>query len=104
MFSATLVAIMLMFVGDVIYNFSGSASSIAQQPTYPISFEQARGIALDTAPRAAIIGAPTLTSYEGAVAYAVPLDAGTIYVEATTGRVLANLASEAMDRRSKPTD
>jgi hypothetical protein len=100
MFSAMIVAMLLMLVGDVIWDVlfntpSVAHPSVAQSRAYPISFAEAGVIAQDTAPRAAIIGDPTLTSYEGAVAYAVPMDAGMIYVEATTGRVLANLAAVA---------
>lgn len=93
MFSATIVAIMLMFVGDVIWNLSGGAADVAEQPTYPISLHQASVIAQDTATSATVVGSPTLTSYQGAAAYVVPMDAGTIYVEATTGRVLSNTVS-----------
>jgi hypothetical protein len=95
MFAAMLVAIGLMFVGDVIWSFSRSPVD-GPQPTYPISSDQAGIIAQDTAPRATIIGTPVLTSHRGTVAYAVPLDTGTIYVEATTGRVLVNTVATAV--------
>ncbi|MEI7643353.1 MAG: hypothetical protein WCJ55_03495 [Chloroflexales bacterium] len=95
MFSATIMAIMLMFVGDVIWNVSGGAD-VADQPTYPILARHAVIIAQDTVPGAKIVGTPALSSYEGTAAYAVSLDAGTIYVEATTGRVLVNTVSTAM--------
>jgi hypothetical protein len=95
MFSAMIVAIGLMFVGDVIWNISTSTAGVNSSPSYAISFEQAQIIAQDTAPRAALTGAPTLTSYAGTVAYAVPMDIGMMYVEADTGRVLAHGALAA---------
>jgi hypothetical protein len=99
-FSLVLVAFMLVLVGEVIFSHSASSASVAnpvvvQAPAYPISVDQASIIAQDNAPRAAIIGAPTLTSIQGSAAYAVTLDVGTIYVEATTGRVLANTVAVA---------
>jgi hypothetical protein len=98
LFSATLVAVLLLVVIDVIGSrVSGAASntqpSVAQPDTYHISFDQAGVIALDHAPTAVIIGTPALTSYQGAVAYAVSMDTRVIYVEASTGRVLANIAA-----------
>jgi hypothetical protein len=99
MFLAMIVAIMLMFVGDVVWSFSGSTIGSPQQATYPISSDQASIIAQDTAPKATVIGTPTLTRYQGTVAYAVTLDLGMIYVEATTGRILVNTVSTAMVNR-----
>jgi hypothetical protein len=100
MFSAMVVAILLMFVGDVIWSHSSSTAGVAQpvavqRAAYPISLDQAGIIAQDTAPRATIIGTTTLTNYQGTVAYAVPMDMGSIYVEATTGRILANTVAAA---------
>jgi uncharacterized membrane protein YkoI len=90
MFSAMIVAICLMFVGDVIWNISASTAGVNPTSTYAISFDQARIIAQDTAPYEVVASAPTLTTYAGSVAYAVPMEARTIYVEAMTGRVLSN--------------
>jgi hypothetical protein len=89
---------MLMFVGDMVdILFFGTAVS-SQPPAYAISPDQAGSIAQDTAPRAMIVEAPVLTSYNGTAAYAVTLDTGEIYVEASTGRILRNTASAAMSR------
>jgi hypothetical protein len=96
MFSATLVAIMLMFAGDVIGSLSGGLIGSTQPPNYPISARLAGIIAQDTEPKATMVGTPTLTSYEGSVVYAVTLDTGTLYVDAKTGRILANMVSEAI--------
>ncbi len=96
MFASMLVAIMLMFAGDVVWNVSGGSSDVTL-PSYAISLHQAVVIAGDTAPKAMIIGTPDLVSYEGTVAYMVTLNAGTIYVEATTGRILVNTVSTAMN-------
>jgi hypothetical protein len=96
MFSATLVAIVLMFAGDVIGGISEGMSGSTQPPNYPISARLAGIIAHDTEPKATMVGTPTFTSYEGSPAYAVTLDTGTLYVEANTGRILANTVSQAL--------
>jgi hypothetical protein len=101
MFSAMAVAVLLLFVGDVIWSHSGTTASgvlpsDTQAPAYAISFDQASVIAKDTAPYAALAGAPTLVSYQGTDAYAVPMDAGMIYVQANTGRVLVNTVAVAV--------
>jgi hypothetical protein len=96
MFSATLVAIVLMFAGDVIEGISGGMSGSTQPPSYAISARLAGIIAHDTKPKATMVGTPTFTSYAGSPAYAVTLDTGTLYVEANTGRILANTVSEAI--------
>jgi len=96
MFSAMVVAIALMFAGDVVWTISGGAIGTTQEITYPITLRQASIIAQDTAPNATLIGTPTLTSHAGTVAYVVTLDAGAIYVEATTGRILVNTVATAM--------
>jgi hypothetical protein len=99
-FSVMLVALMLVLVGQVILSRSGVAASIAdpvapQSRAYAISSDQASIIAQDNAPRAAVIGTPTLTTIQGSVAYAVSLDVGTIFVEASTGRILVNTVALA---------
>jgi hypothetical protein len=94
--TATIIAIMLMFVGNVVdILFFGTAVS-SQPRTYSISPDQAVTIAQDTAPRATIIKAPVLTSYDGTAAYAVTLDTVEIYVQASTGRILRNTASAVL--------
>jgi uncharacterized membrane protein YkoI len=63
-------------------------------PTYAVSADQAAQIALGVAaPGANLTKAPDLVSYEGAPAYEVVLDKGTVYVNAQTGAVLANGAA-----------
>jgi len=101
MFSVVIVIVMLLFVGGLLWNHSNRMvgdvqPSMTQASAYPISLSQASIIAQDTAPHASIIGTPMITSYQGISAYVVPLDAGTIYVEATTGRVLANKVAVAV--------
>ncbi|MEI7769618.1 MAG: hypothetical protein WCI67_06505 [Chloroflexales bacterium] len=95
MFSAMVVAIMLMFVGDMAWNLSGGTIGSVEPATYPISLHQASIIAQDTAPSATLVGTPEIASYHGAVAYVITLDTGRIYVEATTGRILVNTVSTA---------
>lgn len=55
-----------------------------------ISPEQAALSALDVAVGSRLRATPTLLTLAGTQAYAVPLDTGTVYVDATTGRVLRN--------------
>ncbi|MEI6777107.1 MAG: hypothetical protein WCK70_09405 [Chloroflexales bacterium] len=95
MFASMIVAIMLMFAGDVVWNISGDGSDVTQS-SYPITFHQALIIAGDTAPHMTVVGTPDLISYKGTTAYAVTLNTGAIYVEATTGRILLNTVSTAM--------
>jgi uncharacterized membrane protein YkoI len=85
-----------MFVGDVFDGLFFRPVVSSQAPTYAISAEQASSIAQDTAPRATIIEAAVITSYNGTSAYAVTLDTGEIYVDASTGRILLNTVSAAM--------
>jgi hypothetical protein len=101
MFSAMIIVALLMFVGDVIWSHASRTASVAQPGSaqvsaHAISLDQASIIAQDTAPHVAIIGVATLTSYNGTDAYAVPMDTGMIYVQATTGRVLANTLMVAL--------
>lgn len=96
MFSSMLVAIVLMFAGDVVWNFFDDTTSAVETTTYAISLTQASSIAHDTEPHAVIAGDATLTSYQGTVAYAVPMNVGMIYVEADTGRILANTTVEVV--------
>ncbi|NNJ12721.1 hypothetical protein EKD04_020560 [Chloroflexales bacterium ZM16-3] len=72
-----------------------SITTAAQPATYPVSADQAGTVALASAPGAAISGTPALVSYQGAVVYEVTLDTGLVYVDATSGQVLANTATNA---------
>ncbi|MGE5618111.1 MAG: PepSY domain-containing protein [Sphingomonadaceae bacterium] len=65
-------------------------------PPYPVSADAAASTALSVAPGARVQGTPELISFQGAVAYEVVLDRGTVYVDATTGRVLYNGAEPAL--------
>jgi hypothetical protein len=57
--------------------------------TYPVSAEQAGTLALAGSPGTTLAGTPSLVSFQGVVAYEVPLDAGMAYVDATSGQILA---------------
>ncbi|MFD3164999.1 PepSY domain-containing protein [Herpetosiphon sp. NSE202] len=61
-------------------------------PQYPISAEQASQLALAAAPGASLLATPELVNYAGTAAYEVRLDRGLVYIDATTGAVLANNA------------
>ncbi|MBX0327208.1 PepSY domain-containing protein [Oscillochloris sp. ZM17-4] len=111
MLAAVGAAIILVLVGVVIANRPKSAdvapqpamtaapqpaiATVSQQGSYPISPEQASGVALAGAPGATITGAPMLVSYQGATVYEVTLDTGMIYVDATSGQIIANTATNA---------
>jgi hypothetical protein len=63
----------------------------AEQPAtaYPVTAEQATSAALGAAPGAALLRAPELVSVDGTPAYEVALNAGMVYVDATTGAVIS---------------
>lgn len=56
----------------------------------PVSPVAALAIAKAAAPSASVVAAPDLVDAQGSLAYEIPLDRGTIYVDASTGSVLAN--------------
>lgn len=58
-------------------------------PTY-LSAERAAQIAALVAPGASLARTPELVNFQGAVAFEVVLDAGTLYIDATSGQVLFN--------------
>lgn len=72
--------------------------STNQLPTQPqqnapitaISPDLAATIALNVLPNASVLRTPELVDFQGTVAYEVVLDQGTVYVEATSGRILNN--------------
>ncbi len=53
-----------------------------------ISPDLAATIALNVLPGASVVRSPELVDFQGRVAYEVVLDQGTLYVDATTGRIL----------------
>jgi|DewCreStandDraft_2_1066082.scaffolds.fasta_scaffold01154_14 hypothetical protein len=68
-------------------------SSIQPQPDAPIatiSPDLAATIALNLLPDASVLRTPELVDFQGTVAYEVVLDRGTVYVDATNGRILNN--------------
>jgi uncharacterized membrane protein YkoI len=65
--------------------------------SYAVSAEQAQGLALAAAPGATLARPVELVSYQGAPAYEVILDRGTLYIDAQSGAVLANGAAPALD-------
>ncbi len=91
-FLAMMIAITLVFVSDGISILYANISSVIQLKEYPISFKNATSIALSHEPDARALGQPVLVSYAGMMVYEVTLDTGRIYVDAETGRVIANTA------------
>jgi hypothetical protein len=71
----------------------GSPVTNAQPQTAPASYavsaEQAGSLALTSAAGATLAGTPELVTYQGVVAYEVPLRTGFAYVDATSGQILA---------------
>ncbi|MBX0328661.1 PepSY domain-containing protein [Oscillochloris sp. ZM17-4] len=64
------------------------------EPTYAVSADQARDIALGVAAAGANLQkAPELVNYQGTPAYEVVLDKGNVYIDARNGAVLWNGAA-----------
>lgn len=61
----------------------------APPPTY-LSAERAAQIAALVAPGASLAQMPELVNFQGAAAFEVVLDAGTLYIDAASGQVLYN--------------
>jgi uncharacterized membrane protein YkoI len=71
-----------------------AAPIAASAPTYAISVDQARDIALGVAATGATLQkTPDLVNYQGTPAYEVVLDKGSVYVDAQSGAVLWNGAA-----------
>ncbi len=51
--------------------------------------DQAAALALTLAPRSRLVQQPQLVNYQGTAAYEVVLNVGTLYLDASTGQVLA---------------
>ncbi|MBX6770313.1 MAG: PepSY domain-containing protein [Chloroflexi bacterium] len=69
------------------------ASDPAGSPTLPVSPTAASAIARASVPGARIVRAPELVNAQGRMAYEVLLDQGTVYVDATSGDILASTAA-----------
>ncbi len=65
-----------------------ATQSLTSTTTYTVSADQADTLALAAVPGAKLTGATTLVSFQNVPAYEVTLDAGLIYVDASTGMVL----------------
>lgn len=52
--------------------------------------DQAAQIAMNTSSRSTLTATPELVNYQGIVAYEVKLNNATLYIDANTGKVLAN--------------
>ena len=60
---------------------------------YPVSADDAAGIALSSVPGSSLSQEPRLVNFGGTVAYEVPLNVGKVYVDAANGHVLYNGAN-----------
>lgn len=69
---------------------AAQAEAAPAQPTFAVTPEVAAEIALGAAPRATLVRLPDLVNFQGAVAYEVVLDSGSVYVDANSGQVLYN--------------
>lgn len=65
----------------------------APSSPYALSVEQAQDIALSLAPGARLTKTPEVVSYQGASAYEVVLNVGTLYINAQTGAILGTKAA-----------
>jgi uncharacterized membrane protein YkoI len=76
-----------------------SSSQPAQSPatTYPVSPDLAAALAVRLAPGSKLTSWPTLVDFQGTVAYEIVLDRGTVYIDATTGHLLYNGASQTVN-------
>ncbi len=64
---------------------------------YAVSPEVAGWIGLDIAPGARLMRTPELVNFQGMTVYEVVLDAGTVYVDANSGRVVFARAARSRD-------
>jgi hypothetical protein len=69
-------------------NTATGAQSPAVPTAYAVSADQAGTLALTSAAGATLAGTPVLVTYQGVVAYEVPLSTGLAYVDATSGQVI----------------
>ncbi len=69
------------------------ASDPAGSPALPVSPTAASAIARASAPGARVLRTPELVNAQGRMAYEVLLDQGTVYVDATSGEILASTAA-----------
>ncbi|WP_129626121.1 PepSY domain-containing protein [Candidatus Oscillochloris fontis] len=110
------VALVLIVIGVVISNQGSRTAPTTTQPTsvapaiipttqatapvinatsvpsnsYAVTADQAGSIALATAPGTTLQGTPVIVTYQGATVYEVTLDTGMVYVDATSGQVVAS--------------
>ncbi len=76
----------------------GQPQPAQSSPTsYPVSPDLAASLALRLAPGSKLTSWPTLVDFQGTVAYEVVLDRGTVYIDATTGRLLYNGAAQTLN-------
>ena len=67
-----------------------AATAVAPEAVYPVSADTAVAIVLTTVRGGELTGPPELVDYMGAAAYEVSLVQGLVYVDANTGKILAN--------------
>jgi hypothetical protein len=71
-------------------SLSGQSNVAVSTLSTKIQSAQAVQIALGTLPRSTLVSPPELVSYQGIAAYEIKLDRATLYIDANTGKVLAN--------------
>jgi uncharacterized membrane protein YkoI len=69
---------------------ASQASGAPAEPQASISPARAIWIAMNAAPGSALMKEPELVLFQGALAYEVVLDQGTLYIDANTGQILYN--------------
>jgi len=65
-----------------------AAAQPGSSSTTALTADQAGSLALQLAPGARLVQQPQLVNYNGTAAYQVVLNAGTVYLDASTGQVL----------------
>jgi hypothetical protein len=103
--------IILVPIGSVVANYERGTDTSSQTTnasaayvgTYPVSTDQARAIALASAPGATMTGAPLLVSDQGTAVYEVTLDTGMVYVNATSGHVVPQIVTNTTPAATNPT-
>ena len=76
------------------------APTVSQAVANTITSAQAQTSALNAVPGATVLRVPDLVNYQGAPAYEVVLDKGTLYIDAKTGAILQNGAASTFTRES----
>lgn len=82
---------------------TGQINIAANTISTKLNSDQAAQIAMNTSPRSTLTTTPELVDYQGIVAYEVKLNNATLYIDANTGKVLANSNSNTTVTQTRTT-